>query len=245
MPIIARWLGLIFLIGGSAAWAAEDGKGDRYNLPERPATNVPSVPGSAQMGTVHFFRQAKYVNSPETPLFTKSHLLYGLDLARDAVRKSRTALVMEGYTDVIVAHQYGFENAVAVLGTALGENHVRILKRFADRIVLVLDGDEAGQKRANEVLQLFVAEQVDLHVLTLPDELDPCDFLHQRGAEAMAELLANRAVDALDHAFQAATRGVDLDRDVHAASQALERLVGILAQAPRLRHDTTREDRLR
>ena len=73
---------------------------------------------------------AKYVNSPETPLFTKSKLLYGLDLARDAIRKSRTALVMEGYTDVIVAHQYGFDNAVAVLGTALGESHIRILKRL-------------------------------------------------------------------------------------------------------------------
>ena len=188
---------------------------------------------------------AKYINSPETPLFTKSHLLYGLDLARDAVRKSRTALVMEGYTDVIVAQQYGFENAVAVLGTALGEQHVRILKRFAERIVLVLDGDEAGQKRANEVLELFVAQQVDLDVLTLPEGLDPCDFLHQRGAEALAELLANRVVNALDHAFQTATRGVDLDRDIHGAAQALERLIAVIAKAPRLRHDTTHDDRLR
>ena len=188
---------------------------------------------------------AKYVNSPETPLFRKSHLLYGLDLAKDAIRKSRTAMVMEGYTDVIVAHQYGFNNAVAVLGTALGENHVRILKRFADRILLVLDGDEAGQKRANEVLELFVAQQVDLQILTLPEDLDPCDFLHQRGAEAFSELLATRAVDALDHAFQSATRGIDLDRDIHGASQAMERLVAIVAKAPRLRHDTTSEDRLR
>ena len=124
---------------------------------------------------------AKYVNSPETPLFAKSQLLYGLDVAREAIRKSRTAMVMEGYTDCIVAHQYGFANAVAVLGTALGESHIRILKRFADRIVLVLDGDEAGQRRANEVLELFVAQQVDLRILTLPEELDPCEFLHERG----------------------------------------------------------------
>jgi DNA primase len=189
--------------------------------------------------------QAKYVNSPETPLFTKNRLLYGLDLARDAVRKGRVALVMEGYTDVIVAHQYGFDRAVAVLGTALGENHVRLLKRYADRIVLVLDGDEAGQKRANEVLELFIAQQVDLDVLTLPDDLDPCDLLCQRGAAALDELLAARAVDALEHAFRAATGGVDLDRDVHAASQALERLVAVVAKAPRLRPDTTTEDRLR
>ena len=188
---------------------------------------------------------AKYVNSPETPLFRKSHLLYGLDIAKETIRKTRVAMVMEGYTDVIVAHQYGFDNAVAVLGTALGENHVRILKRFADRIILVLDGDEAGQKRANEVLELFIAQQVDLQILTLPDDLDPCDFLHQRGAEAFAQLLATGPIDALDHEFRSATRGVDLEHDVHGATQALERLVAIVARAPRLRHDTTSEDRLR
>ena len=149
---------------------------------------------------------AKYVNSPETPLFTKSKLLYGLDLARETLRKTRTALVMEGYTDVIVAHQYGFQNAVAVLGTALGESHIRLLKAHADRIVLVLDGDEAGTKRANEVLELFIAQQADLQILTLPEDLDPCDYLHKYGAEAFSQLLADKAVDALDHAYNVATR---------------------------------------
>lgn len=188
---------------------------------------------------------AKYVNSPETPLFSKSSLLYGLDAAREAMHKSHTALVMEGYTDCIVAHQYGFRDAVAVLGTALGPRHIQILKRFCDRIVLVLDGDEAGQRRTNEVLELFVAEKVDLRILTLPDDLDPCDFLHERGPEAFAELLANRTVDALEHAFRTVTRGIDLVNDIHAGSQALERLVAIVAKAPRLRADTTREDRFR
>lgn len=188
---------------------------------------------------------AKYLNSPETPLFSKSNLLYGLDLAKDSIRKSRTAVIMEGYTDVIVAHQYGFGDAVAVLGTALGESHIRILRRFADRIVLVLDGDEAGQRRTNEVLELFVAQQIDLRILTLPEGLDPCDFLHERGAQAFTDLLAAEAVDALDHAFRTATRGLDLERDVHGASQALERLVSIVAKAPRLRGDTTPEARFR
>ncbi len=90
---------------------------------------------------------AKYVNSPESPLFSKSNLLYGLDLARNAITKTRTAVVTEGYTDCIIARQAGFENVLAVLGTALGERHIKLLKRFADRVVLVLDGDEAGQKR--------------------------------------------------------------------------------------------------
>ncbi len=201
--------------------------------------------GGRLLPEIDISSRAKYVNSPETPLFTKSKLLYGLDLARETLRKTRTALVMEGYTDVIVAHQHGFQNAVAVLGTALGESHVRILKAHADRIVLVLDGDEAGTRRANEVLELFVAQQADLRILTLPDGLDPCDFLQQRGAEAFSQLLETGAVDALDHAFAVKTRGVDLERDVHAASQALEELVAIVARAPRLRHDTTSENRFR
>jgi len=205
--------------------------------------------GGRLLPGVETFLPGKYVNSPETPLFRKSHLLYGLDLAKETIHKSKsgkkTALVMEGYTDVIIAHQFGFTNAVAVLGVALGEVHVKLLKRFVDRIILVLDGDEAGQKRTNEVLELFVAQQVDLRILTLPDDLDPCDFLQQRGAEAFAELLATGTVDALDHAFRSATRGLDLERDVHGASQAMERLLAILARAPRLRPDTTSEDRLR
>jgi len=188
---------------------------------------------------------AKYVNSPETPLFSKSNLLYGLDVARNAVRKSGTALVTEGYTDCIIARQHGFENTVAVLGTALGERHIRMLKRFADRIVLVLDGDEAGQRRANEVLELFVAEQVDLRIVILPSGNDPCDFLQQHGAEAFGRLLEEKAVDALEHAFLTATRGLDLETDVHGASQALGRLVSIVAKAPRLRQDTSGEDRFR
>lgn len=189
--------------------------------------------------------QAKYINSPETPLFTKSKLLYGLDLAKHAMRKTRTALVMEGYTDCIAAHECGFADAVAVLGTALGEEHIRTLRHYVDRIVLVLDGDEAGQRRAREVLELFVAQQVDLQIVTIPDDLDPCDFLHDHGAEAFRELIASRAVDALDHAFLVHTAGIDLERDVHRASQALERLVAILAKAPRLRADTSRDARFR
>ncbi len=187
---------------------------------------------------------AKYVNSPETPLFTKSKLLYGLDLAREALRKTRTALVMEGYTDVIVAHQYGFQNAVAVLGTALGESHIRLLKAHADRIVLVLDGDEAGTKRANEVLELFIAQQADLRILTLPEDLDPCDYLHKYGAAAFSELLATKAVDALDHAYEVTTRGIDVERDVHGVGQAIERLLAIVAKAPRLSGETRGDARI-
>jgi DNA primase len=189
---------------------------------------------------------AKYVNSPETPLYSKSNLLYGLHLAREAIRKTHTALVMEGYTDVIVAHQCGFENAVAVSGTALGSQQIRLLQRFADRlrIVLVLDGDAAGRRRANEVLELFVAENADVRVLTLPDQLDPCEFLLSRGPESFAALV-DQAPDALTHAERDLTAGIDLTRDVHQASEALEQLLRIVAKGPRLVGNNTTDDRLR
>jgi DNA primase len=189
---------------------------------------------------------AKYVNSPETPLFVKSKLLYGLNLAREAIRKSGTVLVVEGYTDCILAHQFGFENTVAVLGTALGVDHIQALRPYADRIrvVLVLDGDEAGRRRAAEVLELFVSANVDLRVLTLPADADPAEFLLSDGVQAFGRLVEG-ASDALAHAFRAATEGIDLQADVHAASAALAQLVGTIAKAPRLRADTMLEDRLR
>ncbi|QDU93945.1 DNA primase [Lignipirellula cremea] len=175
---------------------------------------------------------AKYINSPETRLFSKSEQVYALDLVRDAVSKSRHVVVVEGYTDAIAAGQYGIDNVVAVLGTALGERHIHLLKRFADRVTLVLDGDAAGQRRANEVLGLFVAAQMDLRILTLPDQLDPCDFLQQRGPEAFQQLLET-ASDALEHKVRIATRGINLLTDTHRAFRALEEILETLAQAPR------------
>ncbi len=121
-----------------------------------------------------------------------------------------------------------------------------MLRRYADRIrvVLVLDGDEAGRRRAKEVLELFVSANVDLRVLTLPNDADPADFLLAHGAEAF-QALTERASDALQHAFETATEGVDLQADLHAATAALEQLVATIAKAPRLRSDTQVEDRLR
>lgn len=187
---------------------------------------------------------AKYVNSPETPLFSKSSMLYALDSARDAIGRTRVAIVMEGYTDTIAARQFGFENTVAVLGTALGERHSRLLRRFADRIVLVLDGDEAGQRRANEILGLFVAEQADLRIVTLPDGLDPADFLEQCGADAFREFL-DGAVDALEHKMNVLTARLGSRPAMHQINQSLEEMLATLARAPRLQAGTSTQSRLR
>jgi DNA primase len=188
---------------------------------------------------------AKYINSPETPLFSKSKLLYGLDTAREIIGKSHHAVVMEGYTDVLIARQFGVANAVAVLGTAMGERHIQLLRRHAvDTITLVLDGDEAGQKRTNEILELFIASGIDLRIATPPDKLDPCDFLLERGADPFGALL-DGAVDALEHAFSCATRGLDVRRDPHEANRALEKLLQTIAKAPRLSTTTSSDHLLR
>ena len=183
----------------------------------------------------------KYINGPETKLFRKSQQLYGLQLARESIRKGGQALVMEGYTDVIAARQFGIEPVVAVLGTALGEAHVKLLKRLADRVVLVLDGDEAGQKRADEVLELFVTADADLRVLTLPDGMDPADYVSQHGREAMEKLVAE-APDALEHKLGSLTQGIDLTNDTHAVMKAIETMTGILAKAPKL--DPLKQDQM-
>ena len=192
-------------------------------------------------------KAAKYINSPETPLFSKSNQLYGLDRARDAIAPregKRHAIVMEGYTDCVIAHQFGFHESLAVLGTALGERHIRLLSRYADQITLVLDGDTAGQRRANEILNLFIAGQLDLRVLTLPDGLDPCDFLLKRGADAFRDQLAT-ARDALDHKLLVATDGVEIDSGSHEANRALEEILSTVAQAPQLQYGGHIQTKLR
>ncbi|HEU5115678.1 MAG TPA: DNA primase, partial [Isosphaeraceae bacterium] len=123
------------------------------------------------------YKVGKYVNSPETLLFQKRKQLYAADLARAAARQNGWVAVVEGYTDVIAAHQVGLENVVGTLGTALGDEHIQALRRLADRVVLVFDGDEAGQKAADRSVELFLGHEVDVRVLTLPQGLDPCDFL--------------------------------------------------------------------
>ncbi len=192
-------------------------------------------------------KTGKYVNSPETRLYSKIEQLYGLDIAGGAVTKDRHIVVMEGYTDVIMAHQYGVNNVVAVCGTAIGSQHVRprsLLRRYADRVTLVLDGDEAGQKRTNEVLELFVAEQIDLRIATLPAGLDPCDYLQQQGAEEFGKLIA-AAPDALEHSLNSALAGIDIKRDAHAANQAMETILSRMAKAPRLSSESDAALRLR
>jgi DNA primase len=127
---------------------------------------------------------AKYVNSSDSPVYHKSSLLYNLHRAKAAVATDRRAFMVEGYTDVIALDQVGVPEVVATCGTALGEEHVRVLSRFTDRLVLAFDSDEAGARAAERAFQFHQQYAVDFLVLVLPQGQDPADFVLARGAEA-------------------------------------------------------------
>jgi len=183
---------------------------------------IPPISGS---------NKAKYINTPETRLFTKSSLVYGLDLARHAIRQTGRVIVVEGYTDCILAHQAGLTDVVAVLGTALGPNHIQLLRRYTDRIYLLLDGDEAGRRRAAELLELFVSQDVDLRVVTLPAGYDPADYLVKHGGQALGKLIVETSADAYEYARRIFA-AEEAREGVHASSRALERILRTMAKAP-------------
>ena len=164
-------------------------------------------------------------------LFQKRKILYAADLARAAARESGWVAVVEGYTDVIAAHQAGLHNVVGTLGTALGDDHVQALRRLADRVVLVFDGDAAGQSAADRALELFLGHEIDVRVLSLPDGLDPCDFLTREGADAFRDLVG-RAVDPLSFAIARAEARFDLT-SLEDSRLAAEWVLSILGRVPR------------
>ena len=182
--------------------------------------------------------EPKYLNSQETPVFHKSEVLFGLDKAKAAMASTGVAIIVEGYTDVIVLHGAGVKNAVATLGTALTVQHIRTISRHAKhRIVYLFDGDEAGQRAADRAAR-FVDEsmlpeagrsKIDLCAVTLPDSLDPADFVQKYGGEALGELIA-QAVPlmryAIDRKFQKYNLA-DFGQKSRALSDALELLAPI------------------
>jgi len=185
---------------------------------------LPSSPVSADRP------QAKYINSAETPLFSKSDQLYGIDQAKQVATKVGYLAIVEGYTDVLMAHQHGIGQAVATMGTALNARHVKKLKNIVSRVVLVFDADAGGDAGVDRALEVFVSNDLDVRVATLPEGLDPCDLLAQTGPEPF-RLALESAIDVFEYKLQRAwakhaSRGVDGQR------QAAEEILEILAMTP-------------
>ena len=134
---------------------------------------------------------AKYINSPETPVYKKSRVLYGLNEAREALRKQQCALVVEGYFDLLRCFDVGIENVVATCGTALTPEQASLLRRYVPEAVLVYDGDEAGIKAALKGTGVLVAAGLSVRALVLPEAQDPDDFIRANGEEAFTTLVKN------------------------------------------------------
>jgi len=175
---------------------------------------------------------AKYWNGPESVVFHKSRLLYAIDKARDTIRRQKQAIVVEGYTDCITCQQHGIGNAVATLGTALTDSHVTALRRFAEQVVLVFDGDAAGQNAAKKAVERFLAQDVDLRILTLPENLDPAEYLVAYNLAGFQELV-QQAPDAWEFQFRAArqTHGSDT---IAGRQRIFEEMISLLAHVPNL-----------
>jgi len=141
--------------------------------------------------------QPKYLNSPESPIFNKSRTLYRLHEARSAIRRTRQAVLFEGYVDCIKAWSAGVHNGVATMGTALTAEHAAMLKRFADEIVLCYDGDDAGQAAAHKSIPLLEGEGFTVRVSVLPGRMDPDEYITAHGAESFVREFIEGAVSAI------------------------------------------------
>ena len=158
----------------------------RVVIPIRPALGRTIGFGARAMGD----EEPKYLNSPETEVFSKGRVLYGLSEAKEALKETEEALVVEGYMDALTLAQAGFRQVVASCGTAFTEDQARVLRRYVDRVVLLFDGDLAGIRAAWKSAGVFLGQGLEVRVIALPDGHDPDSFVREKGAEAMESLRA-------------------------------------------------------
>jgi len=178
----------------------------------------------------------KYLNSPETPLFSKRRNLYGLHLARSAIREADAVVVVEGYTDLLALHQFGVPNSVATLGTALTPEHVGVLKRLTENLVFLFDADEAGKRATVRALDLCTSMGVWGKVVALPEGHDPDTFVREVGGEALRRAVQG-AVPLFEHWMEGILSGVDKDR----AEDKVRAMEMILPYIRRLRNPVAQD----
>ena len=171
---------------------------------------------------------AKYINSPTTVLFDKSNSLYGLEQARHEIVSTGTAVVVEGYTDCIMAHQFGCCNVVATLGTSLTAGHGRILRRYAKKVVLIFDSDVAGVEAANRALDVCLSQRIDIKIASVPEGKDPCDFLLAAGKEGFEGLIRD-AVDVFKFKWDRLKEKFDKDDTLAGKRAAIEEYLETVA----------------
>jgi DNA primase len=172
--------------------------------------------------------QPKYLNSPETPIYSKSRILYALDLAKDSVRRKTFAILVEGYMDCIALHQAGVDNTIASCGTSLTELQAKLLGRFSDRIVVNFDPDAAGAAATLRSLDIFLEQNFKIRVLALPGGDDPDSFIKRHGVEIYSALL-DKAPSYFDYLLQKSRQVNDL-KSVEGKIQAVNQVLPYLAK---------------
>ncbi len=174
--------------------------------------------------------EAKYINSPATLLFDKSNCLYGLQQARHSIVSSGSAVVVEGYTDCIMAHYKGISNVVATLGTSFTAGQARILRRFAKKAVLLFDSDIAGTEAANRALEVCISQHIDIKIACIPGQKDPCDFLLSAGKEKFEQLIST-AVDVFTFKWNRLTQSLGKNDTIVERKAAVDEFLQTIANA--------------
>jgi DNA primase len=174
--------------------------------------------------------QPKYINSPETEIYHKSNVLYGMYQAKNAIRKEDFCFLVEGYTDVISMHQAGIENAVASSGTALTEEQVKLIRRFTENITVLFDGDAAGIKAALRGIDLVLKGGLNVRVLLLPDGDDPDSFSKKHSSTELKEYLQKNTKDFIS--FKIDLYAADASRDPIKKAEAIREIVASIAVIP-------------
>ncbi|GKS65692.1 DNA primase [Nitrospira sp.] len=182
----------------------------------------------------------KYLNSSDTVLFKKSHTLFAFDHAREAIAKTKTVIVVQGYFDAIALHQAGLAHTVATLGTALTADHVQALRRFASNVVLLFDPDPAGVRAALRSLDLFVNSGLGVKVVTLPVGEDPDTYVRKEGPEAFARL-EQQAPSLLDFALEQSLNATEVET-IEGRIRNVDEILCILQKGE---HPIEREERLK
>lgn len=158
-------------------------------------------------------KTAKYINSPQTKVYNKSAVLYGVNFAKNEIRKSNEVLLVEGYTDVISLQQHGIDNVVASSGTSLTPGQLKLLHRYGDTIVMIYDSDVAGQKAMKRGINLALAEGMSVKLLELPEGDDPDSFIRQFGKDSFMEMKQEEAEDFVNYLIHKAQKEGDWDAD--------------------------------
>lgn len=174
--------------------------------------------------------RAKYLNTRQTALFDKSRVLFGLELAREAIVSKKRAILVEGYFDCIAAHQGGFAETVATLGTALTEFHIDLLRRYTEEVVILFDSDRAGEAAAERAISVAMPRCLKVRLARIPDGKDPSDFFQTGTAEAFSDML-NRAVDALEFKWSATLARFNGDASDAARRESIHDFLQVVAAA--------------